>query len=126
MTEAADTQADRILTEIKEAKIVAPKERHIDVPLDWPIEFDGKTYDSVRIRRVTGREVEQFLSALAAAKEGALLLPPPMLDCPIEVYDALDDDDRFKIEEAMLSFFPRRMREAGASILATSTILSDG
>ena len=47
--------------EIKKAKIVAPEGRSKTVDLDWPVEFDGAVWDKITVRRVTGREVEQFL-----------------------------------------------------------------
>lgn len=96
------------------AKIVSPKERERTVPLEYPIEFDGKTYDAIRVRRVTGREVEEFMRALA--DDGAAM--PPMVDCPRAVYDAMDDDDRFEVDQAMLDFLPRRLKVAAGSILA--------
>lgn len=102
---------------VKEAKIVSPKERHLDVPLDWPIEFDGKIYGTIRVRRVTGLEVETFLKEIGALKGDAPMLKPPMIDCPIEVYEALDDDDRLRVEEAMVAFLPRRLTEVAASVL---------
>lgn len=114
MTEAAANPEAPV--ELKEARIVSPKERHKDVPLDWPVEFDGKLYESVRIRRVTGREVETFLRTIGSLAPGEPAPPPPMVDCPAEVYDQLDDDDRLKVEEELLPFLPRRLLEVVESI----------
>lgn len=102
---------------IKEAKIVSTRERHLDVAIDWPIEFDGNTYETIRVRRVTGLEVETFLKEIGALKGDSPLLKPPMIDCPIEVYEALDDDDRLRVEQAMGAFLPRRLTEVAASVL---------
>ncbi|PZP57698.1 MAG: hypothetical protein DI604_34410, partial [Delftia acidovorans] len=106
------------------AKIVTPKERHIDVPLEWPIEFNGQIYESVRIRRVTGREVEAFIRGATAVGPNDPAPVPPMLDCPAEVYEALDDDDRMTVEEQMLPFLPRRLAAVLASTLATTNTTS--
>lgn len=102
---------------LKEAKIISPKERHLDVPIDWPVEFDGKTYATIRVRRVTGLEVETFLKEIGALESDSPLLKPPMIDCPIKVYEALDDDDRLRVEEAMGAFLPRRLTEVATSVL---------
>lgn len=102
---------------VKEAKIVSPKERHLDVPLDWPIEFDGKTFESIRIRRVTGVEVDSFLRQVGSLKDGERSPQLPVIDCPVEVYEALDDDDRLRVEEAMVAFLPRRLTEVAASVM---------
>lgn len=118
MTEAANDAP-------KLAKIITPKERHIDVPLEWPVEFDGQVYESVRIRRVTGREVEAFIHAATAAGENSPAPKPPMLDCPVEVYEALDDDDRLAVEEALTPFLPRRLKAVLALTLATTSTSSE-
>jgi hypothetical protein len=106
---------------LKEAKIVSTRERHADVSLDWPVEFDGKTNATIRVRRVTGLEVETFLKEIGALKGDAPMLKPPMIDCPIEVYEALDDDDRLRVEEAMVAFLPRRLTEVAASVMQVAT-----
>lgn len=108
MTEEAEVK--------KEARIVSPKERSASVPLEWPIDFDGKTWDSVTIRRITGRELEAYVEAIAALPEDALSLKSPMIDCPPEVYDALDADDRARLEAALLPFLPRSLRAAAELI----------
>lgn len=102
---------------IKEAKIVSPKERHLDVPIDWPVEFDGKTYDTIRVRRISGREVETFIRQVAAMTDQSPAVMPPTFDCPLEVYEAMDDDDRLRVEEAALPFMPRRLRAAAGAAL---------
>ena len=40
-----------------------------------------------------------------------------MIDCPPEVYEALDDDDLRKVEEEMLPFLPRRLKALVESTL---------
>jgi hypothetical protein len=41
---------------------VAPRSRII--PLEWPVEFDGKVYHQIRVHRVTGKEMRDFMEAL--------------------------------------------------------------
>lgn len=106
MSETSDTPA--------EAQIVSPKERSSTVPLEWPIEFDGKLYESITIRRCSGREVDQFIAAVTTAANGANL-KTPMIDCPDEVWAVMDDDDRLRLEEAVLPFLPRRLAQAAES-----------
>lgn len=103
-----------------EAKIVSPKERTATITLDWPVEFDGKVYEALTIRRITGTEVELFMRKVAALEEDDLSLVPPGLECPEQVWRAVDDDDRVRIEQAMLPFLPRRLLLAGGLIQETS------
>jgi hypothetical protein len=67
------------------------------IPLEWPVDFDGKLWTEIEIRRVSGKEVRVYLDALRTS-EGDIL--PPMIDCPIEVWNALDADDQQTIDEA--------------------------
>ena len=106
-------------------KIVSTKPRHVDVPLAWPVEYDGKVYEKIRIRRVTAAEVDAFIKAVSNVPDGMTMPVPPMVECPIEVFNSLDDDDRLLIEESMLPFLPRRLLEVGASILATAPTSSE-
>ena len=82
--------------EPKIAQIVSPKARSVAIPMDWPVEFDGQTYESITIRRVSAREVEQYIEAISLHKDGEPNVKSPMLDCPQEVYEAMDDDDRLR------------------------------
>lgn len=102
------------------AKIVTPKEREASVPLDWPVEWDGHLYEAIRIRRVTGLEVETFVREIQVRDENAPFPKAPMIDCPVEVFEALDDDDRLRVEEAMGPFMPRRLLQVIGSIQAES------
>jgi hypothetical protein len=94
--------------EVKTARIAGGAPREKSVPLEWPVEFDGKTWTAVTIRRVTGKEVEDYMEALGRDERPI----PPMFGCPLEVYEAMDDDDRFALDEAVIPFLPRRLRVA--------------
>lgn len=96
----------------KAARIVSTKEREKVVPLEYPIEFDGKTWEAVTVRRVTGRQIEEYMDAIARKER----VPPPMIECPLEVYDAMDDDDRLAVDEAVIPFLPRRLRAAAEAV----------
>lgn len=105
-----------------EAKIISPKARSTSVALEWPVEFDGTTYESITIRRVSGKEVDDFVTA-ATSGDGAGL-KAPMIDCPREVYEAMDDDDRLKLEVALIPFLPLRLTKVAALVQATAAITS--
>lgn len=79
-------------------------ERSKTIPLEWPVEYDGKVYSEITVRRMTGREVQEFFKSKDDA--GGL----PMFDCPREVIEALDADDDVTINKAVLDFLPRSLR----------------
>ena len=93
----------------KAARIVNPVTKTI--PLEYPVEFDGKVYTEISLRRMSGTEVAAYITQLAAGER----VKPPVIDVPFEVYDALDDDDLFTIDKAVVDFFPRRFRDLGGS-----------
>lgn len=86
-------------------KLLGDRSRTID--LDYPVEFDGKTYERITVRRMTGIEVRDFIAAVSSVGERARL---PMFDVPFEVIEALDDDDAAKLDEAVFDFLPNRLR----------------
>ncbi|TIR24036.1 MAG: phage tail assembly protein [Mesorhizobium sp.] len=94
--------------EQKIARVVGDAPREKIVPLEFPLEFDGRMWTEVKVRRVTGKEVEDYMEALGRGERPM----PPMFECPREVYDAMDDDDRFAIDEAVVPFLPRRLKAA--------------
>ncbi len=83
---------------------VAGRSRSLRVELDWPIEFDGKIYDHIIIKRATIGEWRRYFEAMA---EGARL-PMPCFSEPLEVIDSLDTDDDDKIQMVLDDFFPKR------------------
>jgi hypothetical protein len=78
------------------------------VPLEWPIEHDGRVIDKITVRRMTGAEVSAFIATLRDNPEAARL---SMYDVPHEVIDALDADDYAAIQKAVNDFLPRALRE---------------
>lgn len=93
-------------------------------PLEYPLEFEGRTYTEIVVRRPNARQVGEFFEEYAAAvtaDPGALVYFPVFVDAagapiPPAVLDALDDDDRFPIMDAVPDFLPLRLqpfREGG-------------
>jgi hypothetical protein len=105
------------------------------VKLDWPLEFAGKVYDAITVRRPTAGEVRTFHEQAEAWKSGDPIPRLPLYDVPPEVIEALDDDDDLRLGEVVQRFLPQRFRAAlaqqrspasgGASSPASPT-LSDG
>lgn len=100
------------------AKIVTKVPREKVIPLEFPVEFNGDLYDEIKVRRLTGAEVARYYEMV---QEGYRSPRPPTVDCPDEVYDALDDDDRYTVEAAAIDFLPRRLREGIDALTSEST-----
>lgn len=79
------------------------------VPLEWPIEYDGKTYSEITVRRMTTAEVVAFVDQMREDLKEATL---PMFDVPHAVIDALDPDDADAVNKAVSDFLPRALRLA--------------
>jgi hypothetical protein len=92
--------------QIAPPSFVGGKVRSKIIPLEWPLEYGGKTYDSVTVRRMSATEVSQFFNDESDTKR------LPMFDCPHEVIDALDADDSEVVSQAVIDFLPRRMQPA--------------
>ena len=90
------------------AKIVTNLPREKVVTLTYPVEFDGRLYESITIRRITGAEVVDYMDRLQQRER----LMPPVVECPVEVYEAMDADDQFMVDEAAMDFLPRQLRVA--------------
>lgn len=97
------------------ARIILTEDRERMVPLKWPVEFDGKVWDQVRIRRITARELWDFATK---ASNSPVFLMPPVVDCPLEVWEAMDADDQADIDEAAIEFMPKRLRAAAEALMA--------
>ncbi len=91
------------------AHIAGGSEREKMVRLAWPVEFDGKLWTEIKVRRVTGKEVAAYFSKM---RDGDTEAVAPMIDCPQAVWDAMDDDDQVTVDEAARPFWPRRLIQA--------------
>ena len=69
-----------------------------------PLEYDGKVYDAITVRRMTAQEVADW--------QGSDERTLPMVEAPLAVIDALDADDALKVNEAINDFLPHVLREA--------------
>lgn len=91
-----------------EAKIVSDTPRSKVEPLDWPVSYDGKIWKEIPISRCSGEEIDKYIEQM---NEGTAEIPP-CIRCPLEVWKAMDDDDRYRIEEvADKDFLPQRLRD---------------
>jgi len=92
------------------------------VSLDFPLEYDGKVYSTVTVRRMTGEEIRQFLDDLLDNDGGRVRFP--MFDAPDAVMNALDPDDADKVDEVVERFLPRRLRPAARQSPASGATTS--
>ncbi len=77
------------------------------VPLEWPLHYDGKTVDSVTVKRLTTGEIADFIEQNGATTNWRDF---PMFDQPPAVLRALDDDDAENVLTVFNRFLPRRFR----------------
>lgn len=103
--------------QIEESRITTPprfvggKPRSETVPLEWPVEYDGKVWDAITVRRMTVLDIRAFHEqVLASSEDDKARIRFPMFDAPFEVLDALDDDDAQTVNEVVTRFLPRRFR----------------
>jgi hypothetical protein len=101
----------------KAAKFVEPLLRFRSIDLKHPLEFDGKVYRAICLRRLTAGEVAEFMEGVAKRPEAALRAWPMYRDAdgaaiPPEVIEGLDDDDMFELDQAVRDFLPRRFQAA--------------
>lgn len=83
------------------------------VALQWPLEYDGRVYAEILVRRLTVGEVAAWVESLKAGGNNAHM--PIYVDAagapiPAAVIDALDDDDGAALDEVVRDFLPRRFR----------------
>ena len=108
------------ITETAVASFAPGKPRSRTIDLEWPVEFEGTVYETITIRRLSAREVADFIESLRddPNKDEARW---PMYDVPGAVLDALDDDDSLTLNEVALAFLPRRFRAAPDAASTQST-----
>lgn len=108
MSETEENKAEQP-AEMPTLRYTAPIEREKMVPLEHPFELNGALWTEIKVRRVTGKEVSDYMDRMRAGDAEAI---PPMVDCPIDVWNALDDDDQMAVDEAARPFTPRRLKAA--------------
>lgn len=104
------------------ARIINPQGRSKSVPLQFPVEFDGKVWDAIEVRRCTGTEIRAYFDKMG---EGGQFSLPPVVQCPMEVWAALDADDQFTVDETAQAFMPRRLKAAVKFLSETGENTSD-
>ena len=103
------------------------KPRSEDVPLEWPIDYQGKHYAKLTVRRVSTAQIADYAAQLIAKDPEAIL--GNVIDedgevVPLAVMQFLDDDDDKVVGEVISRFLPRVMRETDESTSDTSTTSS--
>ncbi|MFN3891985.1 MAG: phage tail assembly protein [Beijerinckiaceae bacterium] len=79
------------------------------VTLEYPLEYDGKLWTEITVRRASAGDVEAFVAAVQRGENPTL----PMTDAPAAVLDALDADDFETVNKAINDFLPRALRDPG-------------
>ncbi|MBX9457112.1 MAG: hypothetical protein KL863_14395 [Rhizobium sp.] len=101
-----------------EPRYVSETPRSKIIALEWPVEFDGKVYHQIRVHRVTGKEMRDFMEELRSG-DGAVM--PPMIDCPLAVWEGMDADDQHTLDEAAGEFMPKRLKMLQQAAAALDT-----
>jgi hypothetical protein len=83
------------------------------VDLKYPVEFDGKVYDKITVRRMTMKEMREFVEAVGEGKAAQ----PPVTDCPSDLLDHLYPDDYEEVDKAISDFLPRALKEVFARVV---------
>lgn len=96
------------------AKIIDQNRISQVVPLEYPIEFEGKIYDAITVRSPVVADIAA-LSERISAESGTPMRLPMFGDTPDEVLDALHLDDDDRLTEVAGRFLPRRFRAPPAS-----------
>lgn len=104
------------------ARIVNPEGRSKLVALQFPVEFDGKVWSAIEVRRCTGAEIKTYFEQMGSGGDFVL---PPVIQCPMEVWEALDADDQFFVDEEAQAFMPRRLKAAVELLSGTGGNTSD-
>lgn len=80
------------------------------VPLQFPVEFDGKSYDHVTVRRMTVAEMQAYIRKVQEEPDNQGLIET-MLDCPPDLLDHLFPDDAEEVDKVVYDFLPRALKE---------------
>jgi hypothetical protein len=103
-------------SEMAEPRLVLDQDRSRvrTVHLEWPVEYDGRRFDEIIVRRMIGAEVTRLSDLITSQFDDSDLFAL-VCDTPAVVIRALDQDDWLAVREAVLDFLPRRFREIFAS-----------
>ncbi len=103
--------------------------RFMEVPLRYPVEFDGITYEAIPLRRPSAAEVRAYFEALASIGPEEWLHFPIYQHAdgtpiPPEVIEHLDPDDFDAVQEASADFLCARLRRLQEASRESSTPLT--
>lgn len=87
------------------------------VPLTCTVEYDGKVYDQLVVRRLRGGDFRK-LAELSEAGED-IAIAALMTGVPVEVIEALDGDDYVEIQGLVRDFLPRKLQMLAEQLSAT-------
>ncbi len=107
---------------------VAGRPRSEVFPLDWPLAYEGQTFDSIVMRRPTEGEVGAFMDAFleGASVQFPIFYTADDVPVPEPVIAALDPDDRDRILGRLSDFLPARLLRLAAALSDPSSILPPG
>ncbi|GHB34136.1 hypothetical protein GCM10007094_24010 [Pseudovibrio japonicus] len=88
-------------------KFVKKTPRTKTIPLEEPLEWDGKVYKEVTFKRMKGKEVSEL-----PVGESLIVLAAYVTGVPAVVIEDLDQDDFVEVMETLNDFLPRKLREA--------------
>ena len=92
--------------------VAETRARHADYTLEWPIEHDGQAIETITLRRLTGGEVAGLQERMMGDGASDSAMIAAFADRPAEVIAALDADDFLELKDMVITFLPRRIREA--------------
>jgi len=103
------------------ARLVDNPAREAWVDLDWPVQYGDEIIARIRVRRVSGKEVQDYFNGMGKDEN---FIIPPVIDCAMDIWNVLDAEDQEKIEVRAQDFFPPRLRRVAELILANGEALS--
>lgn len=98
-------------TDTPVAHIVGGAARVETIPLAYPIEFNGRTWSAITLKRLTSADLKTYFDMPPSDRVN----DTPWFDAPREVLAALDLDDEDRVMERADRFIPARFRVAPAS-----------
>ena len=85
--------------------------RTAEMPLEWPLQLPaGGRIDVLHLRRLLGSEVAKVQELMLTNKEAEVLAV--FTGEPVEVIEALDQDDMVELKARLADFLPRSLRSA--------------
>jgi hypothetical protein len=104
------------------ARFISGPVRTTTYKLVWAFEYDGRVYEEITIRRLSAKEVDDFIQEIRSGNTDARL---PMFGVPDAVLDAMDADDSTALNEVAKPFMPVALRADSAPDSARSATSQD-